>query len=140
MLCHPFYLLHYGAMGSNYSRAKPVAKGKTSRDYHRVITADAILGVPNKVRLDAYYIVKNIVNVAVACCQEKQLPQFLLPLLRNKSLQALVLISSDWPVLPYITTQTANVLFLSSVDSEKTIHGSYCSSRHHDKEHGYDRP
>jgi hypothetical protein len=116
-------------MGSNYSRAKPVAKGKTSRDYHRVITADAILGVPNKVRLDAYYIVK-----------EKQLSQFLLPLIRNKSLQALVLISSDWPVLPYITTQTANVLFLSSVDSEKTIHGSYCSSRHHDKEHGYDRP
>jgi hypothetical protein len=54
MLCHPFYLLHYGAMGSNYSRAKPVAKGKTSRDYHCVITADAILGVPNKVRLDAY--------------------------------------------------------------------------------------
>jgi hypothetical protein len=53
-------------MGSNYSRAKPVAKGKTSRDYHRVITADAILGVPNKVRLDAYYIVKNIMNVAVA--------------------------------------------------------------------------
>jgi hypothetical protein len=71
MLCHPFYLLHYGAMGSNYSRAKPVAKGKTSRDYHRVITADAILGVPNKVRLDAYYIVKNIMNVAVAVAARK---------------------------------------------------------------------
>jgi hypothetical protein len=53
-------------MSSNYSRAKPVAKGKTSGDYHCVITADAILGVPNKVRINAYYIVKNIVNVAVA--------------------------------------------------------------------------
>jgi hypothetical protein len=53
-------------MGSNYPGAKPVAKGKASRDYHRIIAADAMLGVPNKVGLDAYCIVKNIVNVAVA--------------------------------------------------------------------------
>ncbi len=66
ILCHPFYLLHYGTMGSNYSRAKSVAKGKTSGDYHSIITADAILSMPNKVGLNAYYIVENIVNVAVA--------------------------------------------------------------------------
>jgi hypothetical protein len=58
--------MHYGAMGSNYPRAKPVAIGETSGDYHSIITTNAILSVPNKVRLNAYYIVKNIVNVAVA--------------------------------------------------------------------------
>jgi hypothetical protein len=66
LLCHSFYLLHYWAMGSNYPGAKPVAKGEASGEYHCVIPRDVFLGVPNKVRLDSYYIAKNMVNVAVA--------------------------------------------------------------------------
>jgi hypothetical protein len=68
---HPFYLLHYGAMGSNYSRAKPIPKRKASWDYHCIITVNAVLSVPNKIGLNAYYIVKNTVNIAVTIAARK---------------------------------------------------------------------
>jgi hypothetical protein len=58
--------MHYGAMGSNYSRAKPITKRKASWEYHCAIAVNAILSVPNKVSLNTYYIIKNAVNVTIA--------------------------------------------------------------------------
>jgi hypothetical protein len=58
--------LNYGTLRCDNSGPEPIAKSKTTRDDHCIVSGNPVFGVPQKVCRDPENVVKHVMNITIA--------------------------------------------------------------------------